>query len=82
MMTSPEGFQGKYFHIAGSASAKTATELIMYAHNLVREISKLVVENGGGLVLFAGKEPRQNCGDQNSPALIFDWTALEPRQNF
>jgi len=76
-MTSPEGFQGKYFHIAGSASAKTATELIMYAHDLVREISKRVAENGGGLVLFAGKEPRQNSGDQDSPALIFDWTAVE-----
>jgi hypothetical protein len=76
-MTSLEGFQGKFFHLAGSASAKTATELIIYAHNLVREISKRVVENGGGLVLFAGKEPRQNNGDRGSPALTFDWTALE-----
>ena len=77
MMARTEGFQGKYFHIAGSASAKTGTELIMYAHDLVSEISKHVMENGGGLVLFAGKEPLQSSGDQSSPALIFDWTALE-----
>jgi hypothetical protein len=32
---------------------------------------------GGGLVLFAGKEPRQKDEDPNSPALIFDWTALD-----
>jgi hypothetical protein len=29
------------------------------------------------MVLFAGKEPRQNSEDQGSPALLFDWTALE-----
>jgi hypothetical protein len=28
-------------------------------------------------VLFAGKEPVQEPGVPNSPALIFDWTILE-----
>ena len=77
MTGNPEAFRGKYFHISGSASAKTATELIVYAHHLVSEIAARVVENGGGLVLFAGKEPRQNSADRTSPALLFDWTALE-----
>ena len=77
MTGSTVGFRGRYFHIAGSASARTPTELIVYAHHLVREIAGLVVERGGGLVLFAGKEPRQTTDDPSSPALLFDWTALE-----
>lgn len=72
-----EGFRDRYFHIAGSASAKTRTELIVYAHDLVREIATLVSRHGGGLVLFAGKEPRQNSDFPSSPSLLFDWTALE-----
>jgi hypothetical protein len=72
-----ECFRGKYFHIAGSANAKTASDLILYAHHLVSEMTARIVESGGGLVLFAGKEPRQNDEDPNSPALIFDWTALD-----
>jgi len=28
-------------------------------------------------MLFAGKEPRQNSSDRTSPALLFDWTAME-----
>lgn len=77
MTGSEEGFQDRFFHIAGSASAKTRPELIVYAQDLVREVAALVVQRGGGLVLFAGKEPRQNKDDHNSPALLFDWTALE-----
>jgi hypothetical protein len=73
----PEASRGKYFHISGSASAKTATELIVYTHQLVSEIAARVVEHGGGLMLFAGKEPRQNSSDRTSPALLFDWTAME-----
>lgn len=77
MTDSSEGFRDRYFHIAGSASSKTRTELIVYAHGLIREIATLIVQRGGGLVLFAGKEPRQNSEDQDSPALLFDWTVLE-----
>jgi hypothetical protein len=72
-----EAFRDRYFHIAGSASAKTQTQLIVYAHDLVREIARLVLKHCGGLVLFAGKEPRQNSDAPNSPSLLFDWTALE-----
>jgi hypothetical protein len=70
-------FRGKYFHIAGSASAKTSSELILYARHLVSEMTARIVESGGGLVLFAGKEPRQQDEDQYSLPLIFDWTALD-----
>lgn len=77
MTDGSEGFRDRYFHIAGSASARTQAELIVYTQDLVREIATLIVQRGGGLVLFAGREPRQNSEDQNSPALLFDWTALE-----
>ena len=77
MIHSAERFQGRYFHIAGSASARTPAGLIVYAHHLIREITRLIVGCGGGLVLFAGKEPRQNSDDPSSPALLFDWSALE-----
>jgi len=72
-----ECFRRKYFHIAGSANAKIASELILYAHHVVSEITARIIESGGGLVLFAGKEPRQKDEDPNSPALVFDWTALD-----
>lgn len=77
MTVGTEAFRDRYFHIAGSASARTQTELIVYAHDLVREIATLVLKHDGGLVLFAGKEPRQNNDDPSSPSLVFDWTALE-----
>jgi hypothetical protein len=72
-----EGFRDRYFHIAGSASSRTRAELIVYAHDLVREIATQVLQGGGGLVVFAGKEPRQNNEAPGSPSLLFDWTALE-----
>jgi hypothetical protein len=40
-------------------------------------ITKEILRSGGGLVLFAGKEPVQEPGVANSPALTFDWTILE-----
>jgi hypothetical protein len=43
----------------------------------MRAITIEILRNGGGLVLFAGKEPFQEIGVTGSPALIFDWTILE-----
>jgi hypothetical protein len=43
----------------------------------MRDITTEILRNGGGLVLFAGKEPVQEPGVAGSPALIFDWTILE-----
>jgi hypothetical protein len=43
----------------------------------VRDLTIEILRDGGGLVLFAGKEPVQEIGVTGSPALIFDWTILE-----
>jgi nucleoside 2-deoxyribosyltransferase len=68
---------GEYIHLAGSASKLCDVGLILYAHDLMRRITTEILRSGGGLVLFAGKEPLQNSDMQGSPAIIFDWTALE-----
>ena len=68
---------GKYIHFAGSASKLRDTSLIRYAHDLVRRIATEILRSGGGLVLFAGKEPVQAAGIPGSPAIIFDWTIWE-----
>lgn len=68
---------GKYIHFAGSASKLRDTSLIRYAHDLVRRIATEILRSGGGLVLFAGKEPVQAAGTPGSPAIIFDWTIWE-----
>jgi hypothetical protein len=43
----------------------------------MRDLTIEILRNGGGLVLFAGKEPVQELGVTGSPAVIFDWTILE-----
>ena len=68
---------GRYIHLAGSASKSRNAALIRYAHDLVRSIVSEILRSGGGLVLFAGKEPVQAADIQGSPAIIFDWTILE-----
>jgi hypothetical protein len=68
---------GRYIHLAGSASKSRDAKLIRYAHDLIRRIAIEILRNGGGLVLFVGKEPVQAPETPGSPALIFDWTILE-----
>lgn len=68
---------GRYIQLAGSASKSRNATLIRYAHDLVRSIVLEILRSGGGLVLFAGKEPVLAADIQGSPAIIFDWTILE-----
>jgi hypothetical protein len=63
--------------IAGSASAKTDPSLISYAHDVVRDLVKVVMAAGGGIVVGIGKEPRPDGALPDAPSLLFDWTALE-----
>jgi len=73
----PHTLFGRYIHLAGSASKSRDATLIRYAHNLIRRVAIEILRNGGGLVLFVGKEPVQEPDIPGSPALIFDWTILE-----
>jgi hypothetical protein len=77
MSTHNSTLPGQRVQIAGSASSKTPLHLISYAHQLVTVIAKKILQEGGGLVLGAGKEPRVDEADDNSPSVVFDWTVLE-----
>ena len=63
----------KRLQIAGSIGPNTDPTLADYAHNLVRQVARGVLERGGGIVVGAGKEPKLERG----PAQVFDWTVLE-----
>lgn len=75
-LSSTQTLFGRYVQLAGSASRHRTPELIRYGQDLMRDLTSEILRVGGGLVLFAGKEPLQTASD-DSPALIFDWTALE-----
>jgi hypothetical protein len=51
--------------------------MTQYAHDLVTQLVRGILKDGGGLVLGAGKEPRPENPDFQSPSVVFDWTALE-----
>jgi hypothetical protein len=68
---------GRRVQIAGSASAKTDRTLVSYAHDIVRNVVKGVMDAGGGIVVGVGREPRPEGAAPDAPSLVFDWTALE-----
>jgi hypothetical protein len=72
-MTWDRPLAGKRLHVAGSIGPRTARGLAAYAHELVRKIVRGVLQEGGGIVVGAGKEPSVEGG----PAQVFDWTVLE-----
>jgi hypothetical protein len=77
LASAPHTLFGRYIHLAGSANKSRPADLIHYGHGLMLGITTEILRNGGGLVLFAGKEPIQEPGVVDSPALTFDWTILE-----
>jgi hypothetical protein len=77
MAADPPRLSGRRLQIAGSASKSTEATTIRYAHRLVDHVVRGVLKEGGGLILAAGREPRAIEGDNSSPSLLFDWTALE-----
>jgi hypothetical protein len=68
--------RGRRIHIVGSASRDTDHELLGYAHELVRELVRSLGKDGATFALGVGGEPLANPRDEESPAVIFDWTAL------
>jgi hypothetical protein len=77
MASVPHTLFGRYIQLAGSANKSRSADLIRYAHGLMRAVTVEILRTGGGLVLFAGREPIQEPNVTYSPALIFDWTILE-----
>lgn len=68
------GLYARRVQVAGSASARTEPALIQYAHSLVSQTVRGILEAGGGLVLGVGKEPLL---EDRRTSLVFDWTILE-----
>lgn len=72
-MTRNGPLAGKRLHIAGSIGPRTDSSIAAYAHDLVKQVVRGVLERGGGAVVGVGKEPMLEVG----PAQIFDWSVLE-----
>lgn len=68
--------KGRRIHIAGSAARDMDYELLGYAHELVRELVRTLGKEGATFALGVGGEPLADPGNENAPAVIFDWTAL------
>lgn len=68
---------GRRLHIAGSAHSSTDPARIVQAHGIVRRLVRGALREGATLVVQAGREPRADEADAESPALLFDWTILE-----
>jgi len=67
--------RGRRIHFAGSADLKIQPSRLNYAHNLVRQLAKNILSQGGGLIVTVGAEPLHE--DEPSMSLILDWTLLE-----
>jgi hypothetical protein len=76
MATDSVKLAGLRVQIAGSANKATDAEIVRYGHRLVAQVVRGVLEEGGGLVLAVGREPRTDNSDESLPSLVFDWTAL------
>lgn len=76
LAASISGLIGRRVQLSGSASKEEDTNLIHYAHNIIKLLTERILEEGGGLILSVGKEPLKD-DSLDSPCIIFDWTVLE-----
>ena len=72
-----DSLRGRRIHIAGSASKSTNSDVVRYAHRVVQNLARGILERAGGIVTAVGREPRAADGDPGLPSLVFDWTVLE-----
>jgi hypothetical protein len=67
--------RGRRVHFAGSAKPTSDPSLLRHTHILLKHLAKVVLEQGGGLVLTVGSDPAHP--QDTDLSLIFDWTLLE-----
>lgn len=77
MIAGASRLKGRRMHVAGSANATTAPEIVGYGHRVVEQVVRSVLESGGGLVVGVGRELRPDGGGTTAPSVLFDWTALQ-----
>lgn len=68
--------RGRRICIAGSVGHEADIALVSYAHNLVTELVRVLVAQGGLICCGIGRNPRQKDRPL-LPPVIFDWTILE-----
>ena len=65
--------RGKRLHIVGSIPQKCELQVAQYGQSIVKNVTKAVLSNAGGLVVTLGAEPFLQGTEI---AVIFDWTVL------
>jgi hypothetical protein len=70
-------FNNRAIQIAGSSSKDTDTQIIEFSHNLVRLITKKILEKGATIVSAVGKEEKAKSDDSTTPSIIYYWDVLE-----
>jgi len=63
--------------IAASSSKETDIPIIEFSHNLVRLITKKLLEKGATIVSIVGKEEKAKSDDSTTPSIIYYWDVLE-----
>lgn len=66
--------KGRRVQIAGSANSSYNIEEVQYSHNFVKSLSEKILENGGGLIVTLGEDPKH---EEGNTSITFDWTVLE-----
>lgn len=67
----------KTIQIAGSSSKDTEMQIIQFSHDLIKLITKKLLERGAIIVSTVGGEDRSNPTDATSPSLVYYWDILE-----
>jgi alpha-ketoglutarate-dependent taurine dioxygenase len=67
--------QGRYILISGSASDATALDLLTLTHAVVEQIVVRILDDGGGLVLLVGADPKHR--EDNATSIVLEWTVLQ-----
>lgn len=65
--------------IAGSSSEKTDVQIIEFSHQLIRSVTKKLLEKGATIVSIVGKEKEASIkpADTANPSIIFYWDIFE-----
>jgi hypothetical protein len=63
--------------IAASSSEGTDIKIIEFCHNLVRLITKKLLEKGATFVSIVGKDEKAKSGGSTAPSIIYYWDLLE-----
>jgi len=70
------GLVDRAIHISGSCSPITDIKIIIFSHFVVKNVTKLILENGGCIVTTVGKNSKIG-GKKDNPSVIFDWDVID-----